>query len=348
MQKKIFISYSHKDEEWKDLLVAHLGVLENIEILDIWDDRKITAGEKWLPSIENALNKASAAIMIISAYYLSSDFIKKKEIESLLERRAKEGMRIFPLILSACAWNLLDWLNEIQVRPPDGKPLMSFKKSEIDKYLTEFAIELHKILNKPCIKSSSPSKFTQKSEPHDQFDDEPEEENILPHRRLITGTLIGMLSGLFYGLLFGRFFIDYLNQTTSIIFNGISGTFIGAATGQDREMHNYSGPGIFLGMLLWIFLDFGISGENSAFGPRAIIYGAALGGIIGVIIKWTRNIVKKIKTKDSETVQLLIEISPNLKKILKRLARQKEKTSPQMIREILENYVKNTNRISNK
>lgn len=38
----VFISYSHKDEIWKDRLKPHLIMLEkaNIEIT-IWDDRKI-------------------------------------------------------------------------------------------------------------------------------------------------------------------------------------------------------------------------------------------------------------------------------------------------------------------
>ena len=41
----VFISYSHKDEEWKDRLVTHLGVLHHQGLLDLWDDRRIGAGE---------------------------------------------------------------------------------------------------------------------------------------------------------------------------------------------------------------------------------------------------------------------------------------------------------------
>ncbi|MGB7875532.1 MAG: hypothetical protein WBL25_14200 [Anaerolineales bacterium] len=43
----VFISYSHKDEKWKDCLVTHLGVLEQEGILDIWEDRRIEAGDDW-------------------------------------------------------------------------------------------------------------------------------------------------------------------------------------------------------------------------------------------------------------------------------------------------------------
>ena len=40
----VFISYSRKDEEWKDRLVTHLGVLEQEGLLDLWDDRRIELG----------------------------------------------------------------------------------------------------------------------------------------------------------------------------------------------------------------------------------------------------------------------------------------------------------------
>lgn len=43
----VFISYSHKDEEWKDRLVTHLSVLERAGLLDVWDDRRIEAGADW-------------------------------------------------------------------------------------------------------------------------------------------------------------------------------------------------------------------------------------------------------------------------------------------------------------
>ncbi len=48
---KVFISYSHKDEQWKDLLQSHLSVLEKQGKLEIWEDRQIETGEDWLHEI---------------------------------------------------------------------------------------------------------------------------------------------------------------------------------------------------------------------------------------------------------------------------------------------------------
>jgi hypothetical protein len=47
----VFISYSHKDEQWKDLLRPHLKMLGDDRIA-IWDDRKIDPGGEWFVEIQ--------------------------------------------------------------------------------------------------------------------------------------------------------------------------------------------------------------------------------------------------------------------------------------------------------
>lgn len=94
----IFISYSYKDEEWKDRLVKHLKVFHLEGILpDLWNDSRIGVGEEWFPRIKKAIESARAAILLISTDFLISNFITTEEIPRLLERREKEGLRVFPL-----------------------------------------------------------------------------------------------------------------------------------------------------------------------------------------------------------------------------------------------------------
>ncbi len=140
VQQKIFISYSHEDEEWKDRMVKHLKVLEMEGYYEFWDDRQIETGDDWLPEIENALNEACVAVMMISADFLISNFIRTKEIPRILERRKEEGLRMFPIIIKPCPWMKVQWLSSIQVRPKDGEPLI--KKSseyEIEAELADIA-----------------------------------------------------------------------------------------------------------------------------------------------------------------------------------------------------------------
>ncbi|CAG0953105.1 hypothetical protein METP2_00333 [Methanosarcinales archaeon] len=128
----VFISYSHKDEAWKDRIVIHLGALAQEGILDTWDDRHICAGADWKKEIEDALKKASAAVLLVSADFLNSKFILDEEVPKLLERREKEGLRIFPVVIRPCAWKRIKWLSRMNLHPRDGKPLIGGTEFQIE------------------------------------------------------------------------------------------------------------------------------------------------------------------------------------------------------------------------
>jgi len=117
----VFISYSHQDEAWKDRLLPHLGVLEQQDRIKVWHDRKIDAGDTWYPEIEEAMARAAVAVLLISADFLSSDFIMKEEVRYLLERRESDGMTLIPVLLWPCTWRAVPWLEEIQMLPRDGQ-----------------------------------------------------------------------------------------------------------------------------------------------------------------------------------------------------------------------------------
>ena len=56
--KTIFISYSHKDELWKDRFKPHVSMLEKAGLdIVVWDDRKINVGEAWYPEITQAMEQ---------------------------------------------------------------------------------------------------------------------------------------------------------------------------------------------------------------------------------------------------------------------------------------------------
>ncbi len=141
----VFISYSHRDERWKDLLSTHLGVLEAEGRLVFWDDRKLRAGDDWYSELSRAMESARVAVMLISAYFLTSDFIRNKELPRLLERREKEGMALVPIIVRSCAWQHVRWLAQIQIRPLDGRPLASRKGDPLDQTLAAIATEILKL-----------------------------------------------------------------------------------------------------------------------------------------------------------------------------------------------------------
>jgi tetratricopeptide (TPR) repeat protein len=145
----VFISYSHLDESWKDQLVRQLGVLEMEDAYVVWDDRKIDAGDGWRTEIAAAMERARVAVLLISADFLTSKFIRGTEVPRLLQRRAEEGLRIIPLIVRPCPWQGVEWLAEIQCRPKDGRPLSKGRKATAEEDLSNLALEIRDLLRPP-------------------------------------------------------------------------------------------------------------------------------------------------------------------------------------------------------
>lgn len=143
---KIFVSYSHADTRHKDRLMVHLAPLKSAAELEVWTDAQIGGGEAWEPAIENALSSASLAIFLITADFLSSDFITRKEVPTLLERREKEGLRLYPILAKPCAWQIIQWLSAIQLRPTGAKPVWRSGGRYVEDELARIALELSAIL----------------------------------------------------------------------------------------------------------------------------------------------------------------------------------------------------------
>jgi hypothetical protein len=125
---KIFISYSHRDETWKNRVVKHLKVLAG-EGLEVWDDRRIAAGSDWQPEIARAIAHCDLAVLLVSADFLTSRFILGEEVPPLLQRRQEQGIHVIPLILSPCTWDRIGWVRPIQARPKDGKALTGMSQT---------------------------------------------------------------------------------------------------------------------------------------------------------------------------------------------------------------------------
>ncbi len=155
--KKVFISYSHKDEGWKDRLMPHLRTLEQQGEITLWDDRKINPSEDWYPAIKKELDGAAVAICLISANYLSSDFINKEEIPDLKLRRSRDGMLLLPVLVCPCPWKIVQWLKGIQMFPRDGKSLAEIRgKVNQEKALAQIAEYVYEKINNPAFQVAAP------------------------------------------------------------------------------------------------------------------------------------------------------------------------------------------------
>ena len=143
---KVFISYSHQDENWKDKLLAHLSVVAREEDFEVWQDRRIEPGSEWSDEIGRQIDAASIAILLVSADFFNSDFIRNEEVSRFLALREKGGLRIYPVIVRDCTWKSVAWLDRLEVRPLDGKPLASKKGDRLETELARIAAEIAQML----------------------------------------------------------------------------------------------------------------------------------------------------------------------------------------------------------
>ncbi len=142
----VFLSYSHVDEVWKDRLEVQLKVLQFEGVLDVWSDRDIKAGSAWLAKIEAAIDNARVAVLLVSAEFLISGFVREIEIPRCLERRHQGGLQVVPVLVKPCLWKKVDWLSRIQIRPGDNVALSGLSEHEIDLALMRIVGEIDNLL----------------------------------------------------------------------------------------------------------------------------------------------------------------------------------------------------------
>jgi hypothetical protein len=153
----IFISYSHDDEKWKKDLEVQLGLLEQGGNIKLWSESNIGTGEDWKTKINDALQNACVAILVITPSYLNPDFVLKEELAYLLTRKDKAGLRIFPIIVEECSWEMVDWLRNMKVRPHDRKPMQAKKPSQRATEFKKIVAEVAEIVGK-VVSSSMPDR----------------------------------------------------------------------------------------------------------------------------------------------------------------------------------------------
>jgi hypothetical protein len=146
-KKKIFISYSHQDNNWLKKVQTNLKVLKHQNLdFDVWDDTKILAGHKWKDEIKKALETSKIAVLIISTDFLASDFIQNNELPTLLRNAEKQGCVILPLITGHSRFTK-DKLSNFQAINDPAKPLSECNIAECEKILVTLADRVDEILN---------------------------------------------------------------------------------------------------------------------------------------------------------------------------------------------------------
>lgn len=129
----VFVSYSHQDVEFLRRLMVHLKPLEKERIIESWVDTKLQAGDQWKKEIEEALNRARVAILLVTADFLASDFIVDNELPPILAKAESQGTRIIPVILKPCRFVRDRNLSRFQAINNPQLPIINLSVGEQEK-----------------------------------------------------------------------------------------------------------------------------------------------------------------------------------------------------------------------
>ena len=141
----LFVSYAHADDLYLNRLTNQLKAAA-FRHIDCWDDRRIQTGEQWHKEIQSRLKKARGGILMVSASFLSSQYIGSHEIPVLLQNYHRRGTLIFPIIVRPCPWEEHPWLKELNIHKP-LTPLSSLRVDRQEQKLCDFVREIKRKLS---------------------------------------------------------------------------------------------------------------------------------------------------------------------------------------------------------
>ena len=117
-----FVSYSHKDESYRQRLETSLSQLRRDKLISTWYDRKIPPGGTWDREINENLNSADIILLLVSPDFLASDYINSHELSRALERRRSGSAIVVPIILRPSDLEGSS-LGALQALPREGRPV---------------------------------------------------------------------------------------------------------------------------------------------------------------------------------------------------------------------------------
>jgi tetratricopeptide (TPR) repeat protein len=126
---RIFLSYSHHDEELCERFLVHLSQLKRDGLIAPWSDRLIAAGTDWAGAIDENLNSAHVIILLVSPDFLASDYCNDVEMDRAMERDQRREALVVPLILKPCDWKTSRFAR-LEALPKGGMPVVDWPSQD--------------------------------------------------------------------------------------------------------------------------------------------------------------------------------------------------------------------------
>ncbi len=125
MPLEIFYSYAHEDEKLRDQLDKHLRLLQRLNLIVGWHDRRIDAGDEWRNRIDEHINSAHIILLLISPDFIVSEYCYAQEMNIALARHGMREAIVIPIILRPVNWTGAPF-GELQALPRDATPITTW------------------------------------------------------------------------------------------------------------------------------------------------------------------------------------------------------------------------------
>jgi len=137
-RNQMFISYSHRDQAWLDVIKAPLEPYVELRGLKVWDDTHIAPGDFWRETITHALSSTRVALLLVSPGFLASEFIRTQKLMYFLEAADRYAVKVHWLLLSDLG-DAVNPLGERQAILDTAKPLDQLDPPDLVRALANLA-----------------------------------------------------------------------------------------------------------------------------------------------------------------------------------------------------------------
>ena len=144
-EPKVFISYSHADQELRRKLEEHLSSLRYSNEIVIWHDQEVLAGADLDQQITTQLDEADLILLLISSSFIASEYYWNKEVQAALQRYKAEKVEIIPIILKPADWQHTP-LGHLKALPSGDKPVTQW--DDQDAALNDVAQGIRRVVEK--------------------------------------------------------------------------------------------------------------------------------------------------------------------------------------------------------
>lgn len=146
---QVFVSFADADRSWLERLRIQMKPLERLGRLDAWDSSKIALGSNVQQELDRALASARVAVLLLSADFLASDVLIKREVPQLLAAAERDEVALLPVLVRPCLYDSIPELAALKL--PSQRPLSGMSPTEADDTLGSVVRSVQALLAPPTV-----------------------------------------------------------------------------------------------------------------------------------------------------------------------------------------------------